>query len=185
MRESGMSDLSAPPLPGKLKINLCSGQRPFGDGWLNVDCQEKYVGSPNFQLADALHTGLPGGCASLVVIHHGLEHFDIQSADSLIQECYRLLHYRGSVIITVPDLDTLTYRWRAGMIDDYTFCVNLHGAYMGDPADLHRWSYTRRTLRKKLLDAAKWRDVVAFNHRQIPGADIAQDWWILGLEAVK
>lgn len=172
-----------------LRINLGSGQRKFGTTeypWVNVDCQPKW--EPDI-CADALATGLPDECAEVVVLHHVLEHFDLCRADDLLRECHRLLQPQGSVIITVPDLRALFNHWVTGRIDDYTLCVNLYGAYMGDPADLHRWGYCAKSLETKLRTVLRtknnWRVVLPFDFRKIPGADIASAWWILGWEAVK
>jgi hypothetical protein len=85
----------------------------------------------------------------------------------------------------VPDLRALFDRWVQGRIDDYTLCVNLYGAYMGDPADFHKWGYCARSLEKKLRTGVGWHYVKPFDFRKIPGANISHDWWILGWEAVK
>lgn len=123
--------------------------------------------------------------ADIVVLHHQLEHLDLTSADVTLKECRRILRPGGSLLVFVPDLFELTRAWMDGKISDYTFCVNLHGAYMGDEADVHRWSYTAKTLLEMLLRSGRWTEIRKFDWREILGSDIARDWWILGMEAIK
>lgn len=165
-----------------MRLNLGSGQRPFGEGWTNVDKQERW--NPDI-VADM--TSMPmfaDASAEMIVIHHGLEHLDLTSADNCLRECYRILKPNGELIVTVPDLYALTRAWIDGKIDDYIFCVNLHGAWMGDDSDVHRWSYTYKTLMDKIRKVG-FKSVVCFNWRDIPGASIARDWWICAVEAIK
>lgn len=167
-----------------LRINLGSGQRPFGEGWLNIDCQAKW--NPDIVNVPGEPLPLPDETAEIVVLHHVLEHFGLGEADGLIRECHRVLQPGGSLLVFVPHLEALMDTYRLQKIDEYTLLVNLYGAYMGDEADRHKWNYLNlghlaRTFGMK----NNWRQTKAFDWRQIPGADIAQDWWILGMEAIK
>jgi len=165
-----------------MKLNVGSGQRPFGDGWTNVDIQERW--QPDV-VADCNHMPMfADNSAEMIVLHHVIEHFGLGELDGAIRECHRILQPGGSLIVTTPDLNLLCRRWIAHMIDDYTFCVNLYGAYMGDEADRHKWLYTGRTL-AKALGVAGWRTVKSFDFRPIDNASIACDWWVLGAEAIK
>lgn len=165
------------------QLNVGSGQRPFSAPFLNIDINPRW--SPDI-LADASALPLDDGSCSLIISHHQLEHVELCKADDMLREWYRLLAPGGSLLVFVPDLNALTLAWQQGRIDDYLFCVNLYGAWMGHEADLHRWGYCTRSLHKKLHTAAPWREVKPFNWRTIPGADIAgKDFWILAMEAVK
>ena len=106
-------------------------------------------------------------------------------AEPMVKECFRILRTGGSLIVTTPNLRALTQRWITRQIDDYTFCVNLYGAYMTSEDDRHRWLYTPETLRESLGKCAAWSKLLLFDWRTIEGADIAKDWWICGVEAVK
>jgi hypothetical protein len=72
-----------------------------------------------------------------------------------------------------------------GQISDYIYNVNMYGAYQGEEGDRHKWSYSRASLIADIRPVADWSIVKQFDFRQIEGADIARDWWILGVEAVK
>ena len=169
-----------------LRVNLGSGQRKFGTPehpWLNVDCNPKW--EPDL-LADAADLSLIGNeTAEYVVLHHVLEHFGLGEADAMLKECYRILAPGGSLIACVPNLKTLAKWWLKGDINDYTYCVNLYGAYMDDEADRHKWGYWSATLMQTISSAGKWSMIGGFDWRNIDGANIASDWWILGIEARK
>lgn len=165
-----------------LKLNIGSGQRKFKRPFLNIDCQEKW--QPDM-LADA--SSLPmfeNASADLVVLHHVLEHFGLGEADALLAECRRVLAPGGSLLIFLPDVAALAKRWLRREIDDYTFFVNLMGAYMGDEADRHKWHYTAESLGAALRNVGSW-SILSFDWRRIEGADIARDWWIMGVEAIR
>jgi hypothetical protein len=56
---------------------------------------------------------------------------------------------------------------------------------MGHEEDRHRWGFDKNYLWNFLNVSALWNSIVPFDFRPISGADIAQDWWILGMEARK
>lgn len=166
-----------------MRLNLGSGQRPFGPGWTNIDISERW--SPDI-VADAanLHM-IPDGSVEMIVGHHIIEHVGLGEFDGAIRECYRVLQPGGSLILTTPDLYVLSRAWIDGKINDYIFCVNLYGAYMGDEADRHKWLYTPRTLCQAVGKPVQWSSIKEFDWRPIEGADIAKDWYIQGIECVK
>ncbi len=167
------------------RYNLCSGQRPFGKPFINVDVQDKW--NPDI-VADCSDLSMIGGETSdMVVIHHGVEHFGCGEANGMIEECRRILAPGGSLLIFVPDMRALAQRWLSRQITTQIYMTNVYGAYMSDEADRHKWGYDYDSLYKFLtFRFEKWQDVKAFDWRKIEGADIAgPDFWILGMEAVK
>ncbi len=167
---------------GGLWLNLGSGQRPFSRPWVNVDCQERW--KPDLLVTDARRMPYGEPVAELIVLHQVLEHLDCTGGPELLRECRRIMLPGASLLVFVPDLVALAKRWLEGGIDDYTYAVNLHGAFMGDEADRHKWGYSYRSLLTALM-ASGFRDVRLFNWREIPGADLARDFWILGVEATR
>ena len=193
-----------------LRINLGSGQRPFGlcgacphkahrgycreccacqaiaevsNEWTNVDTQARW--NPDVVANGSSMPMFADGSAEMIVSHHNYEHYGLGEAEPMVKECFRILRPGGSLIVTTPNLRALTQRWITRQIDDYTFCVNLYGAYMTSEDDRHRWLYTPETLRESLGKCAAWSKLLLFDWRTIEGADIAKDWWICGVEAVK
>ena len=166
-----------------LKLNLASGQRPFGSGWTNCDIQERWYphvicdmrGMPQFS----------DDSAEIIVIHQGLEHLLLHEATACLKECHRILAPGGSLLVFVPDIYALVTAWLSGKIDDYILMVNLYGAYMQDSADSHKWGWVPKTLAKHMKEAAPWREVKPFDWREILDANLARDWWVLSMEAVK
>ena len=172
-----------------IALNIGSGQRPFKPPWWNYDVQEgKWkLFTEEFgciwQDINYLEHYCPGKL-DFVCLHHVLEHFGCNEGDSLIQQCHDLLKPSGYLLIFVPNIQALARRYAAHMLDDYTFNVNMYGAYMGDEADRHKWGYSFQSL-AEYLSKWKWTKVDLFDWRDIKGANIAKDWWILGMEAVK
>jgi predicted SAM-dependent methyltransferase len=188
-------------------INVGSGQRPFDrkKGWTNVDIQERW--NPDVVADWRSMPMFEDGSADIIVAHQTIEHVGCGEAKPFFKEAYRILKPGGSLIITVPDLKALAKRWLAGQLSDYLYFVNLMGAYMDEESDRHRWHYTFPSLREELsrlwgsqiggahggvddlLPPADrlvgFSEVKRFDWREIEGADIARDWWVLGIEVVK
>ena len=176
---------------GFVGLNVGSGQRRFDNaqGWINID----RVSRPPDQVPDVVldaSTGLVDrfgrNSADCVVLHHCLEHLGCGEGDNLVRQCWDTLKPRGSLLVFVPDVRKLAGRFLNGEIDEYTFMVNMYGAYQGEESDRHAWGFSREGLRDYLQRTIPGEgQVFDFDWREIPGADIAFDWWVLGLEAVK
>jgi predicted SAM-dependent methyltransferase len=164
-----------------IALNLGSGQRPFKTPFINIDCQERWK-------PDILHdcSSLPrfeDGSVSLIVLHQVLEHFQAGEGGKLLEECKRLLVTGGSLLVFVPDIRELVNMWLEGRLTDETFLISIYGAFMGDPADTHKFGFTKATLFKELRSHGFI--VRNFDWREIPGADLARDRWVLSAEAIK
>lgn len=166
-----------------LRLNVGSGQRRFQKPWVNVDVNPKW--RPDVLASGESMPMFADGSADVIVLHHVLEHFGCGEAAPMIQECHRILSPGGSLLVFVPDMSAIAHAWIQGRINTWLYVINTYGAYMDSEADRHKWGYDRVSLRMFLAESAKWSEMLAYDWRAIPGADIARDWWILGLEAVK
>lgn len=165
-----------------LRLNVGSGQRKFSEPWINVDCQDKW--EPDV-VAEACNMPMfATGSADIIVLHHVLEHFGCGEATPMLQECHRILAHGGSLLVFVPDMRRLADMWIQGRISTQIYITNVYGAYMGNEADRHKWGYVAETL-QSLVRFCGYRRGMQFDWRNIPGADIALDTWILGMEFVK
>lgn len=164
-----------------MRINLGSGQRKF-DGWTNVDINPHW--NPDVVADGASMPMFADNSAELIVSHHNLEHYGCGEASPMLRECLRILEPGGSMIVCVPDMRKLAGGWLAGRISTQIYMTNVYGAYMNSEADRHKWGFDEAALREFLLSCG-FSHVKTFNYREIPGASIAQDWWILAVEAVK
>lgn len=171
-------------------LNVGSGQRRFDTayGWTNCDV----VSRPPDQVPDVvvdankLDTKFEPNSQDMVVLHHVIEHFGCGEADEVIRQCYKSLKPGGSLLLFVPDMKKLAGRWLSGEIDTFTFFVNTYGAYQGEEGDRHKWGFTYDSLLDSIEYALGSRpQFIEFDWREIPGANIAKDWWILGVEVVK
>ena len=170
-------------------LNVGSGQRPFASTseieWCNVD-KVVHEGMPAPDLVcDGAHLPYGGSQADYFVLHHCLEHEGLNEGNGLISEAWRVLRPGGSILVFVPDLRALARGLIEGKIDTITYAITIYGAYMGHEADRHRFGYDYGLLSECLAKCSPWREVKKFDWRKISGADIAQDWWILGVEAIK
>lgn len=171
-----------------MKLNIGSGQRRFDvtQGWINIDCVSRDGQVPDM-VCDVGKEPLPfpDNSVEICCLHHVYEHFNLGAADGLVLECHRVLRHGGRLLVFVPDMRALAKRWLDEAIDDYIYFVNVYGAYQGEVGDIHKWGYTSDSLKASLANSANWRGVFDTEWRPVPGADIARDWWILGVEAVK
>lgn len=164
-----------------LMLNCGSGQRPFQKPWINVDAQARW--EPDL-VADCAKLPYEDASCELIVLHHVLEHFGCGESAGMQQEAFRLLQPYGSLLVFVPNLRVLAQKWLMGKLGTQVYVTNLYGAYMGDERDRHKWGFTPESLIEE-LKRLPWQDVRLFDWREIPGADIARDDWIIGVEAVK
>lgn len=163
-----------------LRINLGSGQRKFA-GWVNVDINPRW--EPDIVADGANMPMFADASADLIVSHHNLEHYGCGEAAPMLRECHRILAPEGSLIVCVPDMRALAQGWLQGRVTTQIYITNVYGAYMDSEADRHKWGFDELSLRDFLLSCGYAR-VKPFDWREIPGADIARDWWILAMEAV-
>lgn len=170
------------------KLNIGSGQRRFDNahGWINVDCVSRSGQVPDL-ICDVGKEKLPYSDNSMeyCALSHIIEHFGCGEADGMIKECYRVLKPGGSLIATVPDLRALAQRWLTGQIDDFIMMINTFGPYQGEESDRHFWGFSQTSLLEYIKKTAPWSKVTLFNWRVIPALDLARDWWIASVEAVK
>jgi SAM-dependent methyltransferase len=175
---------------GPVRLCLGSGQKRFDNshGWINLDVQSVPPDRVPDIVCDFTRERLPfdDGSVAMIVAEHCIEHMGCGEATPMLRECWRVLASGGSLIVTVPDMRALAGRWLGGELDTQVYLTACYGAYMGGEADRHRWGFIAESLTAYLREALPGEGrVVPFDWREIPGASISRDWWILGMEAIK
>ena len=165
-----------------LRLNVGSGQRKFGGDFINCDINPKW--EPDVVTDGASMPMFADGSADLIVSHHVAEHAGCGDAGPMFRECRRILAPGGSLIVCVPDMWELAQAWINGRLNTQLYMTNVYGAYMDNEADRHRWGFDHSSLKKFLLSCG-YEKVKPFDWREIKGASIAKDFWILALEAIK
>lgn len=170
----------------KLGLNVGSGQRPFNPvfgeiQWINIDSQERW--NPDI-CCNGSKVPYDDQSVDYFVLHHVLEHFGCNEGLGLVREAYRVLKPNGSLLVFVPNVRELACQWMRGKLSTQLYLTNIYGAYMGDEADRHKWGFDMGSL-FEFLSQVPFKMITDFNYRSIPGADIAQDWWIIGMEAIR
>lgn len=172
------------------KINLASGQRPFPKPWENIDIRDQ--GYQVDIIADIRTLPMiEDNTCEVLIAHHCLEHLDMSHVGGAAKEWHRILVPGGRLAVFVPNARAIAERWLAGQIDDFTFNVNMYGAYQGYPEDLHRWSYRYDYLADQMSSGgAQWSIIRPIHPQDVnngiyAGANLAFDWWILAMEFTK
>lgn len=178
-----------------MKINLASGQRPFGEGWVNID----KIKQGDFALdilTDANDLSMfSDESADIIVAHHLVEHIAIHELQGYVREWRRVLKKGGILSVFVPNIRELDKAWLEGKINTFIHNVNTYGAWQGHIEDLHKWGYDEQELKDQLsgkdhntgVCATEWAEIRDYNSSNpiYKNADIAQDWWILSKEFIK
>ena len=180
-------------IPQGRMLNIGSGQRRFDteQGWVNIDAINRPPDQVPDLICDVGKEILPyaDGSMDICVLQHVLEHVGCGEGNQMLKDCWRVLKPGGSLLVFVPNMMALAQRYTMRQLDTYLFMVNAYGAYQGAEGDRHKWGYDYASLQKYLNDllfeGPNTGAVRFFDWRKIPGADIAKDWWILGMEAVK
>jgi len=170
----------------KLCYNIGSGQRKFttsGDHqWINVDINPAWTPDIVSAGENLAQHGVGDCTADIVVLHHVLEHYGCGEASALIAECKRILKPSGKLLIFVPDMNMLAKMWLDGRIDTQIYMTNVYGAYMNHEADRHKWGFDEGSLRSFIRTVDTKSTIFRYVPYPTPGADIAWDVWIIGIE---
>lgn len=169
-------------------LNVGSGQRPFKTTpeveWVNVDKISRPGMEPDLICDGGDLWEQESDSVDYFVLHHVLEHFGCGEGTVLGVEAHRVLKPNGSLLVFVPNMRALAERWLEGRLSTQIYMTNVYGAYMGHEEDRHKWGFDPDHL-FEFLSRTPWRSISLFDWRDIPGADIARDWWILGMECIK
>lgn len=90
------------------------------------------------------------GMFDAVQLWHVLEHLPFEDGEQALRELHRVVRLGGLLDIEVPDMVRVVHAWLENELDDEGFAQWAYGEDIGDPADYHRWPWTRNSLRASL-----------------------------------
>ncbi len=127
------------PLPeGPIKLDICGGEFPYGNGFLNVDIRAL----PNVDIIADVSKKLhfADDTVDEILSCGTLEHFYIPMVINILKEMRRILKPGGKLTVGVPNLETILGDFRQGKIDFQLFNQYIYGSVQGDsnPYNVHR-----------------------------------------------
>lgn len=84
-----------------------------------------------------------------IELHHVIEHMTEADADLALAECLRVLKPGGQLHISSPDLEACARTLLAGNLE---VLMNIYSPHP-EVAQQHKWGYTQRSMRTKLVKA--------------------------------
>ena len=131
------------------RVNLGAGSRPK-PGYENIDVRAL----PGVRKVD-IRRRLPyaDGTIAQFLAEDVLEHFRPRELQKqVLPEIVRCLMSGGELVMQLPDLTEMVRQWRAGLVNDETMSLRIHGR-QDYPENTHFASYTEASM-TRLLRAA-------------------------------
>jgi predicted SAM-dependent methyltransferase len=128
------------PDAGWKNYHLDVTDRGVWDRDLNMAVRPEFIGDIS-NLVD-----FRDGMFDAIQAWHVLEHLPRERGNAALREFHRVLRLGGVLDIEVPDMVRVVAAWLDDELDDEGFAQWAYGEDIGDPADYHRWPWTRNTL---------------------------------------
>ncbi len=123
---------------GPIKLDICGGEFPYGNGFLNVDIRPL----PNVDIVADITKGLNfvDHTVDEILSCGTLEHFYIPTVLEILKEMRRVLKPRGKLTVGVPNLKAILYAFQQGQMDFQLFNQYVYGSVQKDvnPYNVHR-----------------------------------------------
>jgi len=137
-RNLKMKDISSLPAEGPIKLDICGGEFPYGNGFLNVDIRPL----PQVDIIADITKGLQfaNNTVDEILSCGTLEHFYIPTVIDVLKEMRRILKPGGKLTIGVPNLKTILGDFSQGEMDFQLFNQYIYGSVQDDlnPYNVHR-----------------------------------------------
>jgi predicted SAM-dependent methyltransferase len=123
---------------GPIKLDICGGEFPYGNGFLNVDIRPL----PNVDIVADVAKGLnfADHIVDEILSCGTLEHFYIPTVLEILKEMWRVLKPGGKLTVGVPNLKAILYAYQQGEMDFQLFNQYVYGSVQKDvnPYNVHR-----------------------------------------------
>lgn len=112
------------------KLHLCCGSRDFGKKWVHID------GMPyphlDYQIRDLSSLPFPDESFELIYCSHAIGYFDRDGIVPMLSELKRVLKKGGTLRLSTPDFDTISYLYRTGQYELNDMLGLLYGKWEFD-----------------------------------------------------
>jgi|GEM_PF-1056062 len=123
---------------GPIKLDICGGEFPYGNGFLNVDIRAL----PNVDIVADITKGLNFSDRSVdeILSCGTLEHFYIPEVLEILKEMRRILRQGGKLTVAVPNMKEILSSFQQGEMNFQLFNQYIYGSIQKDlnPYNVHR-----------------------------------------------
>ncbi|MFA6412079.1 MAG: methyltransferase domain-containing protein [Syntrophales bacterium] len=123
---------------GPIKLDICGGEFPYGNGFLNVDIRPLPHVDVVADITKGLH--LADNTVDEILSCGTLEHFYIPTVIEVLKEMQRILKPGGKLTVGVPNLKTILGDFSQGEMDFLLFNQYIYGSVQedGNRYNVHR-----------------------------------------------
>ncbi|MFH1081607.1 MAG: methyltransferase domain-containing protein [Pseudomonadota bacterium] len=136
-RNLKMKDMASSPA-GPIKLDICGGEFPYGNGFLNVDIRPL----PHVDIVADVSKGLQFADHAVdeILSCGTLEHFYIPTVIEILKEMRRILKPGGRLTVGVPNMTAILDAFHRGEMDFQLFNQYIYGSVQedGNPYNVHR-----------------------------------------------
>ena len=146
-----------------IKINMGCGWRNFGEDWVHIDGGDyAHLDRNAGTIGDLVYKN---GVVDLIYASHLLQYFDVNEADHMLFEWYRVLKPGGTIRLAVPSFYNMCFLYGSGDIELHEIIGPLYGSmHMGLKPISHKMVYDYKSL-SYLLENIGFKDIKTYNWR--------------------
>ncbi len=138
---------------GSLKLDICGGEYPYGNGFLNVDVRPL----PHVDILADITKELQFADDSVdeIMSCGTLEHFYIPTVLTILKEMRRILKPGGRLTVGVPNLTAILSAFHSGDMDFWLFNQYVYGSVQKDinPYNVHRSVWNAERMINAMIEA--------------------------------
>lgn len=147
-----------------VKIQMGSGSRVWGNGWINIDLYSEHIGVVK---QDITSPNYPDNYADIIYSSHSAEHLPYRKSLLAFQNWYKILKPSGELYLMLPDLHVImaklldeslpeaNYQWYLATLYGWQQNQNIRDELLTHPiapGEFHCSGYSKERLEKVLTN---------------------------------